>query len=305
MLRASKKTQTMVRVFAVAALAVVSSPVPADGGMGAPGEWVQLRTPQGCTVFWPFFHPNHLTLQQYYEDHKAEYHGTGCTPGEPANGEGEVLIYRGGRLDRRLRGRVSHGVVDGSGSLADGDNEYFAQDFVRGCPVEWVEEGGCNPFEGRAHGMDEPETSSPSAAGAPASLSNPPATAAVPAPATGGANGNVWSTCVSLEDPRPSGTQMIYAFRNTCTKAITISFCMKATYEAAGDWNLCSQGSHKAYDIRAGERFEFPFTPVTVGTSMSDGRLVDRQEVRASGAACIGSTPSVNMDGGQLVFDHC
>lgn len=125
-----------------------------------------------------------------------------------------------------------------------------------------------------------------------------------PAP-TGQSNGDVWGSCVSTEGPEPSGIQMIYYLRNSCNQTITVSFCMKATYEAAGDWNLCSQREYKTFDIKAGSRLEFPFTPLEPGDALSDGRVVDHNEVSALGHACVGSSPSVYIENKNLMFQHC
>lgn len=203
-----------------------------------------------------------------------------------------------------------------------------------GCPESWIgsAEGECQPGQvGGVHvlrqisppffqlptqlsGMGgEPEQGplglrDMPGAGAPATA--PAATRAplpmAPQTASSSADGgDVFGPCVEVEGIR-SGIQMIWRLRNVCSTRINVAYCFRATYEAAGDTNLCSQGRYRNDSIGPGGHVDYPFTPIEEGDALSDGRIARGNQVSMQGAACAnGSSPSVYISNKTLIFQRC
>ena len=69
---------------------------------------------------------------------------------------------------------------------------------------------------------------------------------------------------------------------------------------------MCDDNTYDHRTIASGATFDFPFTPLPDGTSLSDGRVVKNNEFRVAGFACAnGSAPDVYFDSGKLRFQHC
>lgn len=133
-----------------------------------------------------------------------------------------------------------------------------------------------------------------------------PAPPPAPAPAAA-ASDDVFDRCVELESLGRSGIQVMWQLRNKCQSRISLSYCLQANFEAAGDYNLCSQREYKTHSVAAGSAVQFAFNLMPDGTAMSDGRVVSNNgRLRAIGHACANdSSPSVAFDGGNFVFFHC
>lgn len=274
--------------FAISlAVLLALAPLPASAdGVGSPGEWVQMETTSGCLVYANGYFPDYETKQDYLSKVRIEYQGTGCEPGKLINGHGELSVtWHGGQLTR-YNGRITNGIMDGPGGIGYDDMPLVPVQYDRGCETNWMAEGGCVPFTGKAYNMDAAPTA--------------------PAAVTSG-DGNLFDRCVGFEGPEPSGIQTLYYLRNKCQSKITVSFCLRADFEAAGnDWAMCSNRDYKTYDIRSGERIHFPFSLTPPGTAMSNGVYVDHNTLYVSGAACTdGRSPSVHVENKSLIWEHC
>ena len=140
-----------------------------------------------------------------------------------------------------------------------------------------------------------------------ASGSGAPAPEATPRPTPASASNDVFERCVTLHSLGRSGIQVMWELRNGCQSRISLSYCLRANYEAAGDYNLCSQREYKTHSVAAGSAVQFAFNLMPQGTALSDGRVVgENSELRVSGHACAnGNSPGVSFDGGQFLFTGC
>jgi hypothetical protein len=117
---------------------------------------------------------------------------------------------------------------------------------------------------------------------------------------------NVFESCIQREGPRQSGMQVLYYLRNTCRTRISFSYCLEATFEAAGDYNLCSQREYKTHSVAPGDAVHFAFNLMPPGTGLSDGRTVTSNTLWVRGHACANdSSPTVVFDNGSFRFMHC
>lgn len=131
------------------------------------------------------------------------------------------------------------------------------------------------------------------------------APAAMPA-ASAAANGDVFEDCIRREGPEQSGIQVLYYLRNACRTRISLSYCLEATFEAAGDYNLCSRREYKTHSVAPGDAVHFAFNLMPPGTALSDGRQVTSNTLYVRGHACANdSSPDVYFDGGSFRFMHC
>jgi len=112
--------------------------------------------------------------------------------------------------------------------------------------------------------------------------------AAVPAAgAAASGQDDVWSKCIKVEQyPEDGGIQTIWAMRNQCNTTLIARFCFQARVEAAGDPNLCRRRESRTQEISAGGKYDFPFSLVQEGTSLSDGRVAGRNSLSVVGYAC-------------------
>ena len=191
-------------------------------------------------------------------------------------------------------------------------------------PMPSFYKDGCEYFvdsEGRVD-FENPSTSGPfgqclpeggqfliNAALTPADTPAPSAPTASPAasPAQQAGSGDVFARCISVKQyPPDGGIQTIWAMRNTCDTKLIIRFCFQANVEAAGDPNLCSRREMRTQEISAGGAYDFPFTPVTEGTSMSDGTIAGPNGLSVAGYACTGGRfPDAYFDNGQFLSRGC
>ncbi len=162
--------------------------------------------------------------------------------------------------------------------------------------------GQCNPEGGQRLLSDfgaGPEPSAPAPSPAARLLS------AVPAqPAPG--NADVWSRCITVSQyPPDGGIQTVWALNNTCNTAVIVRFCFRAQYEAAGDPNLCRRREMRTQEIHAGGKYDFPFTLIAPGSSLTDGRVVRSNELLVSGFACTGGNfPDAYFDSDGAFRSH-
>lgn len=112
----------------------------------------------------------------------------------------------------------------------------------------------------------------------------------VAVPAAGAATAgqdDVWSKCIKIEQyPEDGGIQTIWAMRNQCNKTLIARFCFQARVEAAGDPNLCRRRESRTQEISPGGKYDFPFSLVQEGASLSDGRVAGRNSLSVFGHAC-------------------
>jgi len=186
----------------------------------------------------------------------------------------------------------------------------YAYDDQSGQPGYPVTEGShwgeCNPEGGQrllAELGAAPEQ--------PPQLTTPSPTARLlpvtPPPAPAG-NADVWSRCIKVTQyPQNGGVETVWALNNTCTTSVIARFCFRAQHEAAGDPNLCRRREMRTQEIRAGGAYDFPFTLISPGSSLSDGRIVRSNELLVSGFACTGGNfPDAYFDSdGAFRSDGC
>lgn len=134
----------------------------------------------------------------------------------------------------------------------------------------------------------------------------PAATPPAATPTAGANDTDVFETCIRREGPQQSGIQVLYYLRNACRARISFSYCLEATFEAAGDYNLCSRREYKTHSVAPGEAVHFAFNLMPPGTALSDGRQVTSNTLYVRGHACANdSSPTVVFDGGSFRFMHC
>ena len=90
--------------IAALALAFLPSPAAADGIPG-PKVWTQVRTAQGCLIYWP--RPAAMSEAEFHRDFPWSFEGTGCEPNRPLTGIGRLSNPAFG-----VRGRFVNGVLD-------------------------------------------------------------------------------------------------------------------------------------------------------------------------------------------------
>ena len=99
---------------------------------------------------------------------------------------------------------------------------------------------------------------------------------------------------------------MIWEFRNVCRTRISLSYCLRADFEAAGDYNLCTRREYKTHSVAPGATVHFAFSLMPPGTNLTDGRQVTHNSLYVRGYACAGnSNPRVHFADRQLVFRGC
>jgi hypothetical protein len=166
----------------------------------------------------------------------------------------------------------------------------------------WMEKVNApHPVDGNGPGplalRDQPVPSAPET-GAPSASPSPAPVAA--------ADGDVFDQCTRLEGPDRSGLQHIWQLRNICRTRISLSYCLRADFEAAGDYNLCTRREYRTHSVAPGATVHFAFNLMPPGTNLSDGRQVTHNSLYVRGYACAdNSSPRVHFDDGQLTFRGC
>ncbi len=276
--------------------------------VGQPQIWTEVRTAEGCILYWPR-NPS-VTEADFRRDNVFSFENQGCQPGSPLSGQGMLMRVLDGRMRLGYRGRVVNGLLEGPVELfADSNTSWSTMRFTGGCGEAGLRDGICRPHSGAR--------SNASAQAGPLGLRNAPA-ASGPRPearpsnraATPGASPNasndVFEDCVQREGPRRSGIQVMYYLRNACRTRISLSYCLEATFEAAGDYNLCSRREYKTHSVAPGEAVHFAFNLMPPGTGLTDGRTVTNNTLYVRGHACDdNSSPRVHFDNGLFVFRGC
>jgi hypothetical protein len=98
----------------------------------------------------------------------------------------------------------------------------------------------------------------------------------------------------------------MWELRNVCSSRVSLSYCLRADFEAAGDYNLCTRREYKTHSVAPGATVHFAFGLMPPGTNLSDGRQVTHNSLYVRGYACANdASPRVHFDEGQLVFRGC
>lgn len=298
--------QQIIKVTAAMAMAVA----PTHAAAETPAIWTQVRTTQGCLVYW-LRNPT-MSEAEYRRSTQISFEGSGCQPGRVLNGEGTLVVT--GNPTSHFRGRVANGVLEGPvevihhGRLGALRDDQLSSNFVGGCAPFWQQYGTCTPFSGAsAQASAEPGPlglrNMPGASG---SRPGTRSSAAATSPAAAASN-DVFDQCVALRNMGRSGIQVMWELRNNCPRRISLSYCLRANFEAAGDYNLCSRREYKTHSVAAGGSVQFAFNLMPDGTAMSDGRVVsDNSELRVFGHACANdNSPAVTFENGQFRFVSC
>ena len=168
-----------------------------------------------------------------------------------------------------------------------------------------------NPSTSGPYGQCLPEGGQFLVAGgnAPADPASAPATSspASSAPVQQASGGDLFQQCISVQQYPPyGGIEDVWAMRNTCDQKLIVRFCFRANVQAAGDPNLCSRREMRTQEISAGGAYDFAFTPVREGTSMSDGTIAGPNGLSVVGYACSGGRfPDAYFDNGKFLSRGC
>lgn len=298
--------------LAMFALAIVSvsTPAHADGGVA----WLKETTDKGCYLY---------EFGNAYQGMASDPNRSGfiwsgaCSPGKPINGEGTLYFQNkspSGAMVWSYTGRIVNGLPDGSMRVqqyvigADGswdhkggtvDPNFSEILFRQGCPS--FADAQCQP--GVVVNVIALQPVTPAHFPLPKSQAKPqPKLASVPKE-----DGDVFDQCVAIESLGMSGIQMMWQLLNNCDAHLKIAYCLRARFEAAGDWNLCTALEHRTGTLKPFGTLEFPFTLISEGSAMSDGRVVaNNQQLFVIGHACAnGVAPTVGFENKQFRFYHC
>lgn len=122
----------------------------------------------------------------------------------------------------------------------------------------------------------------------------------------GSGDGDVFGKCVRLESLGRPGIQMLWELTNICNTRIQIAYCFRSKFPGAGDVNLCMHSEYRSAAMAPGGNVEFAYTLGEDGTFMSDGRMVQDDELTVVGYACAnGRSPGTRFDGREFVFTGC
>ena len=293
---------------ALLALAAMALPPPPAHAAGQPQIWTEVRTSQGCILYWP--RNSFQTEEVFRRDNIFSFEGPGCQSGSPLTGQGMLMQVVEGRMRLGYRGRIVNGLLEGPVELfADSSTSWRTMRFTGGCGEAGLRDGICRPHPGARSSAsaqagplglrNTPAASGSSAGAAPSGRAATPATSA-------DASNDVFEDCIRREGPQQSGIQVMYYLRNACRTRISLSYCLEATFEAAGDYNLCSRREYKTHSVPPGEAVHFAFNLMPPGTNLTDGRQVTDNTLYVRGHACADdSSPRVHFDNGQFVFRGC
>lgn len=318
-MRSWKRAVSTTAMAAAAALFSVAGRAHADGG-GEPG-WIKETTDQGCYQF-----SSTIVYSGILQGQGAVWTGP-CTPGQPINGEGTfyrqyrdglILAYTG-RIVNGFPHGPTHKVIYRSWPPSGAGQMRETIDFNMGCafilppacqpgsPSNVVEVPQVSPalFPLPSEDVSDTEESEvdPGTSPAPGSDQGSSSLVAIPASAK---NGDVWGRCVALESLGRSGIQDMWQLRNKCQSRISLSYCLAADFEAAGDYNLCTRREHKTHSVAPGGTVHFSFNLMPPGTALTDGRQVTTNALSAYGFACAnGNSPGVYFRDGQFLSTGC
>lgn len=297
---------------ALCALAIVSirAPAHADGGVA----WIKETTDKGC-----YLHEFGNAYSGMATDpNRSGFVWSGaCTSGKPINGEGTLYFQNkspSGAMIWSYTGRIVNGLPDGPMRVlqyvisADGtwnpaagtsDPNFSEILFRQGCPS--FAEAQCQP--GVVQNVIALQPVTPPHFPLPG---RQPAKAQTKLAAVTG-DGDVFNQCVEIESLGQSGIQMMWQLQNNCNSHLKIAYCFRARFEAAGDWNLCSALKHRTGTLKPYGTIEFPFTLISEGSGMSDGRVArNNQQLFVDGHACAnGIAPTVGFENKQFKFYYC
>jgi hypothetical protein len=297
---------------ALCALAIVSVPVPAhaDGGVA----WIKETTDKGC-----YLHEFGNAYNGMATDpNRSGFIWSGaCSPGKPINGQGTLYFQNkspSGAMVWSYTGRIVNGLPDGPMRVlqyvigADGkwdpaagtsDPNFSEIVFRQGCPS--FAEAQCQP--GMVQNVVALQPVTPPHFPLPG---RQPAKAETKL-ASVKEDGDVFDQCVVIESLGPSGIQHMWQLQNNCDAELKIDFCLRARFQAAGDWNLCSALEHRTATLKPLGTYEFPFSLIPDGTGMSDGRVVrNNDKLFVIGHACAnGIRPTVGFENKQFKFYRC
>lgn len=229
---------------------------------------------------------------------EAEYHYLGwrtVREGNARNGllQGMVKMWDYERVQGKPDVWELTGFPEGLHNYFQDGCEYF--DDGNGGPdlgrpvTEHSHWGQCDPEGGRQLLAD---MGNAGGGAQPAPVASPTARllpAAPPANPAQTAGTDVWSRCITVTQyPPDGGIQTVWALNNTCNTTVIARFCFRAQHEAAGDPNLCRRREMRTQEIRPGGKYDFPFTLIAPGSSLTDGRIVRSNELLVSGFACTG-----------------
>lgn len=302
-----KLTFSMISAGAAALLAMVPTPAMADSF----AAWQKWTTVQGCIAM---IHTE--SIGEENTDTSTAFNWVGdCTPGQMITGTGTLeqhgLEY--GSVDTKTGKMVNgywEGVVQSYYYEISPDGTWNPkspegggpENYIRGCMLEMYD-GHCDEMLAE-NVIVRPKVNGPlfKVAGAPARAAK-----SAPAGAATGVNGDVYDKCVQIDKyPADGGIQTVWAMHNVCTQPIIVSYCFKATVQAAGDPNLCSRREKRTSEIRGNGTINFPFTLVEPGQAMSDGTIAGANSLFVRGFACTGgSFPNVYFDEGQFLSRGC